>query len=55
MLGVDGGNVFSLQLLSCARAPCLISDEEMGPGFVFRELGKAKTVQEFCDSAVGSD
>lgn len=48
-------NVFSLQPLSSATKQCLISDWEMGPGFVSREVGKAGTVQELCDSAVGSE
>lgn len=45
----------SLQLLGSATTQCLISDEEMDPGFVSREMGKAGTVQEFRDSAVGSE
>lgn len=40
----------SLQLLSSATTQCLVSDEEMGPGFVSREVGKAGTVQELWDS-----
>lgn len=42
----------SLQLLSSATTQCLISDEEVGPGFVSREVGKAETVQEFWDLEV---
>lgn len=44
-----------MSFLSSAPKQCLVSEEEMGPGFVSREVGYAGTVQESCDSAVGSE